>query len=252
MTTPDVAAQRQARAERDARIITAWLAGTPARTLAETHGLSRARIYQILTSRSDLISEGQRRGRERSVGERDRHELELDAVRDWSLEHPGATLQEAVADLGVSLPVVREGLGERLSLHAAPPPGRGPVYDDVEVDAAVRAFVAEGGRRRADYNAVRLERGWPSSSVVIARHGTWTAALATTGQPMPRTTGGRPPFPDEALVGWLHRWYSTTSGPWTLAGLDTWLRSQEGAPSVSTVRSRFGSWARIRLLAQEA
>lgn len=52
----------------------------------------------------------------------------------------------------------------------------------------------------------------------------------------------RPRWSQEHLLAWVTKYFSNTGGPWSLAGLDTWLRQQDGAPSVGLVRSRVGPW----------
>lgn len=231
---------QQQRAMRDAQVVTQHLAGVPVAQIAATHGLTGSRVRQILAAHDGLDDELRRRQREH------RRRLEKQALR-WSQQHPAGTIDQAATALGVDTTHARQLLGDRAARHQAPVGGwHRPRYTPAQVDAALTAFVADGGRRQADYEALHASRGWPSLSVVITHHQRWSTALAhALGQPA--TPGGRRPrFTDADLDTWVARYLAHTPTPWTLQGLTGWLRTQAGAPSGRLVRSRLGTWPAIR------
>lgn len=243
MPSPLPVTRRQERAARDARITTAYLAGTPIDQIAADHDLSPERVNQIIAARPDLVDE--RRRRDRAATRAEHRKLRARAVA-WSRTNPGTPLVDGAAALGITQATLRNILGPRTHLHTHQR-SRPVVYDDAQVEAALRAFVGGGGRTRADYNAVHVERGWPSSSVLMARYGPWSAVIgAGLGVSVAKRAGGRRPFSDDVLASWVSLYLSQGNGPWTLHGLGCWLAGQEGAPSVTTIRQRWRTWERIQ------
>lgn len=52
----------------------------------------------------------------------------------------------------------------------------------------------------------------------------------------------RPQWSDGELGNWVELYFARAAGPWSLAGLEAWLREHPGAPSCGLVRSRVGGW----------
>lgn len=63
MADVDWESERQARAMRDARIVTAWLSGESLDQIAKTEGISRERARQVVKGRPGLAEERHRRRR---------------------------------------------------------------------------------------------------------------------------------------------------------------------------------------------
>lgn len=221
----DALPAKQQRAMRDAQITTQHLAGLSVADIAAAHGLTSSRVRQVLANRAGLDDELRRRQ------QAEHRRLEKQALR-WFEQHPAGTLDQAATALGVDTARARQLLGDRAARHQAPVGGwRRPRYTPAQVDAALAEFVADGGRRQADYESLHKARGWPSLSMVITHHGRWTAALAhALDQPV--TPGGRQPrFTDTDLDHWIARYLHHT---------------QPDAPSGRLVRSRIGTWPAIR------
>lgn len=236
------------RAARDARIATAYLAGIPTAEIAAENHLSAERVGQILAARPDLVAE--RRRRDRAATRAQHRALRARAVA-WSRTHPGTPLADGATTLGITQATLRDLLGPRTHLHTGQR-SRPVVYDDAQVEQALQEFVAGGGRRRVDYDAVHRERGWPSSAVALVRYGAWSVAVgAVQGISVAKRPGGRRRFSDDVLAGWVSAYLDQGEGPWTLHGLEVWLGTQEGAPSVSAIRQRWRTWERIVQVARQ-
>ncbi len=161
-------------AARDAEITAAWVAGESAEKIARRYRLSHNRISQIVHGRPAL----------RAARDRQRHAQEDQKRRRalaWSTQHPGTPIGQGAALLGLSETKLKQLLAERADLHSTPPPAPTPRFSDDQVHHALTVFLAEGGRRRRDYDQLSHARQWPSSSTIITRHGSWTAALASAG-----------------------------------------------------------------------
>lgn len=156
------------------QISEAWVAGESVEGIARRYRLSYGRVSQIVHGRPDLRAERDRRQRAAEMRKRR-------SVQAWSSRHPGAPLAEAAALFGLDEAELKKILGERAPLHSAPRPTPTPVFSDDEIHQALAEFLAEGTVRRSDYDLVSTQRGWPSSSTVITRLGSWSAALASAG-----------------------------------------------------------------------
>ena len=115
--------------------------------------------------------------------------------------------------------------------------------------AAVRAYVAEAtmaGRHPGvvGYDAVSTERGWPRrQSTVMARLGSWSAALSAAGYSDPIHQRGHRVSRGKCLAAvgsYLAEAAESGTVP-TLAGYGKMARSR-GWPAVATMLARLGSW----------
>lgn len=115
--------------------------------------------------------------------------------------------------------------------------------------AAVHAYVAEAtmaGRHPGvvGYDAVSKDRGWPQrQSTVMARLGSWSAALSAAGYIDPTHRRGHRVGPDQCLAAvgsYLAEAAEAGTTP-SLAGYGKLARSR-GWPAVATVLARLGSW----------
>lgn len=118
-----------------------------------------------------------------------------------------------------------------------------------ECVAAVRAYVAEAtaaGRHPgvAGYDALHRARGWPQrQSTVMARFGSWSAALAAAGYLDPLHQRRHRVSRSECLAGvrsYLAEAAAVGRGV-SLAGYGR-LAGRRGWPAVATVLARLGSW----------
>lgn len=121
--------------------------------------------------------------------------------------------------------------------------------------AAVRAYVAEAtlaGRHPGVvvYDAVSKERGWPQrQSTVMARFGSWSAALSAAGYTNPIHQRSHRVGRDQCLAAvgsYLAETVEAGTTP-SLAGYGKLARSR-GWPAVATVLARLGSWQQARTM----
>lgn len=115
--------------------------------------------------------------------------------------------------------------------------------------AAVGAYVAEAtmaGRHPGvvGYDAVSKDRGWPQrQSTVMARFGSWSAALSAAGYSDPIHQRGHRVGRDRCLAAvgsYLAETVEAGTTP-SLAGYGK-LAGSRGWPAVATVLARLGSW----------
>ncbi|MDQ2723794.1 MAG: hypothetical protein M3Y19_10890 [Actinomycetota bacterium] len=99
----------------------------------------------------------------------------------------------------------------------------------------------------AKYDAAGYE---PSSSRIIQRFGSWSAACAAAGLPSrgasrryePRWTGG-------AVTDAVVRYLAGPGASGSYAGYASWAKTADGAPSAQTVRNVLGGWAQAKAAA---
>ncbi|MDN5563686.1 MAG: hypothetical protein L0G49_07930 [Luteococcus sp.] len=226
--------------DRDRAIIEAWLSGERVTRIARHHQLSPARVYDILAITPAMDAERERRRQQAHA------DLTSRALA-WSLANPGVPLDKA--DLGCSVRELKAILGDRAALHRPARNTREPIPDQAVQDALCEFVALDGKPTMARFTALQPSHGWPSLATVLRRHGTWAAALESVGVTV-RSSGRGRRFRDEDLAGWVRR-YLESPGPWTVTGLEAWLATQDGAPSGTLVRKRFGAWPQILVAAHQ-
>jgi DNA-binding CsgD family transcriptional regulator len=85
------------------------------------------------------------------------------------------------------------------------------------------------------------ERGhWPSASVVVARFGSFPAAVTRAGLKPPRpASGSQRVWTRGRIVEAMHHWYGERGRPPTRSD---WQKASDWHPAASTVYRVFGSW----------
>lgn len=145
---------------------------------------------------------------------------------------------------------------QRAGFSGPPRAGRRNVSRE-ECIAAVKAYVDEAmvaGRHPgvAGYDALHRERGWPQrQSTVMARLGSWSAALSAAGYPDGRHQRRHRVSRSEcvaAVRSYLAEVAAGGQAP-SLAGYGA-LARDHGWPAVATVLARLGSWREAVALAR--
>ncbi|MGH3265611.1 MAG: homing endonuclease associated repeat-containing protein [Trebonia sp.] len=97
--------------------------------------------------------------------------------------------------------------------------------------------------RRADFE--RGQRGrYPSPARVVQVFGSWRAAIAVAGLPVPVVTAGTAPsWSDEAILQAIRQ------ADWEGVHTSSAFRAARRRPSMGTIVTRLGSWTRARHLA---
>lgn len=232
-----------ARRERRARIVQAWLAGTPVSEIAAEQHLEVLAVRHILATTPGLRQE--RAHRDAEAQKQQVVRLRRRLVR-WSAAHRGEPLTVAADRYGLSTRQVANLLGERAQLHPSRRGGQARRYSDTEILQRVRDHILVTGDHRADtYRDAARAQGWPSSAVVVSRFGTWRAALEQAGTPLPADT--KPPrgrvISDAEIHAWISHYFAeATSLSWNQ--MTHWMR-ENGGPSANTIRQRVGVWPAV-------
>jgi hypothetical protein len=136
----------------------------------------------------------------------------------------------------------------RTCLRCRAPNRSWPAFSDKQLLGALRAWTTEHGRppRAADWQrrprpgSVRWQDEfprWPPASAVIARYGSWNAALRAAGLTPPRRARS-PPETLEALRVWARKHARIPRAA-------DWARADPDAhPSNAVAVAHFGSWSR--------
>ena len=204
-------------------------AGERVSDAAEALGVSRSTAYTALRA-------GGVRLRPRRTGDEARRHR--DAIREARrLVRFGASPQEAAETAGIPVGDVPPRAGGA--------PGR--TYTDHELTAAMLAAAGDGGTLTASAYADARQPGWPSTSIIIVRFGSWRAATEAAGLSSGRQ--GRSSYQKAgrddilpALVDFLE------SGE---TAIRQWQK-QGRSPCSATVTRAFGSWGAAMSAAWEA
>jgi hypothetical protein len=100
------------------------------------------------------------------------------------------------------------------------------------------------------YRAAAAGYGWPSMATVTARFGGWTRALRAAGLTVDAGRCRPKMWTNDQLAEVVTE-YFTKADKWSSQGLDLWLRTRQGGPSLSLVRKRLGPWPALTKLAVE-
>lgn len=197
--------------ERDRRIVEQVVAGASYAEVAREHRLSRQRISQIMRSYCP----------------------EWDGV----LRRSNRATRREVAD---------EPVERRFKVQTK---GRPRVWTDEKVLAALVAASTDG--RAPSVSWWRTSRLSPSATAVIARFGSWNAACAAAGltvadAPMPSAD----PLPDSALIAAVVEFLADPNASefGGARAYESWAKHMN-APSAAMLRTRFGSWSKVKALA---
>jgi Homing endonuclease associated repeat len=142
------------------------------------------------------------------------------------------------------------GIGENAGV-------RTPTFSDEAIIAGLRAAAAEGGEPLAvtTYDVWRTSRGVASSTLVIRRFGSWTAACAAAGVATNKTRSTSRRWSDDDVLAVVARYLADSSAAGesgSYAGYVAWARVQtDDVPSGPTLRQR-GAWAELKAGARAA
>ena len=134
---------------------------------------------------------------------------------------------------------------------------RTPTFSDDALASGLRAAAADVGEPLAvgAYDAWRASRPMASSTRVIRRFGSWTAACAAAGVATNKTRSTSRRWSHDDVLAVVGRYLADSrdaGGSGSYAGYVTWARQQDGAvPSGPTLRQR-GAWAELKSAALAA
>ena len=122
--------------------------------------------------------------------------------------------------------------------------------DDEILDSLHRAGALCSPLSKSDYEQIRSAGDFdrPSSSLVINRFGSWSAACQRAGVRAGQQSRWNysSKCTDEELLWWIAEGLQRGHRTGTAAGMQKWLKTQPGAPSLATVRNRLGAWNQIK------
>lgn len=128
---------------------------------------------------------------------------------------------------------------------------RAPTFSDERILAALREAAGTVGEPLAvtGYDAWRRDRDVPSSTLVIRRFGSWTAACTAAGVSSNKTRSTSRRWSDEEVLAAVAAYLTSEGSTGSYAGYVEWARVTEGAPSGPLLRQR-GAWADLKRQAQ--
>lgn len=135
---------------------------------------------------------------------------------------------------------------------------RAPTFSDDVLAAGLRAAAQDTGEPLAvgAYDVWRAGRDAASSTLVIRRFGSWTAACAAAGVTANKTRSTSRRWSDEDVLEIVARYLAealAVGGSGSYAGYVAWAREQGGAvPSGPTLRQRSPAWNDLKARALDA
>jgi AraC-like DNA-binding protein len=243
---------RAPHASRDEEVGRLRAEGLTLQAIADTIGVTRERVRQILTaSGQDVTQEylSQMRREERREDARQHMEQLVAAFRT------GRSIRDVAGELGIAGDAAVEVVDAAVTPADRAERGRnsrrassGPTYAEDDLIAAVRRVADEVGRVPSsnDYGRLAGRLGLPSLPTLTNRLGGWSAAVRWAGmvpnqsrRSYKRTWGERACWMAlEALVDELGQFP-------TVDHYDALAASREDLPSLATVRNRLGRWSEV-------
>lgn len=226
------------RAQRRARITAVWLETGSVSQTARQVGVARSTVYKLLEARPEMRKALLERRQARAAD-----------VLAWSTTYFGCSLEEGALELGLPSAFLRQVLGPRTVLHPRRRAPRGPRYSDEELLDGLRLWnVRSGSTRMVDYDRVaRVDPALASGGTLIARFGSWSAALECAGIASQGSASGgaRVRWTDDQLREVLSEYVNAVAAGADMGGLTRWLNANPHRPSPATVRNRIGDWQSI-------
>lgn len=239
-------------ASRDEEVGRLRAEGLTLQAIADTIGVTRERVRQILTASGQGVTQeylSQLRREERLEDARQHMEQLLAAFR------AGRSIRDVAGGLGIAGDAAVEVVDAALTPADRAERGRnsgrassGPTYAEEDLIGAVRRVADEVGRVPSsnDYGRLAGRLGLPSLPTIMNRLGGWSAAVRQAGmvpnqsrRSYERTWGERACWMAlEALVDELGQLP-------TVEHYDALAASREDLPSLATVRNRLGRWSEV-------
>lgn len=218
--------------------------GETLQAIGNDHGLTRERIRQIINNETPWTTTSIGKARRQAMQKK--QAADRVAVLRWSEANVGAPIEEAVVELELDEGTVRQYLGRHRIRHelveSKAPSGRS--LDNLLTD--LRRFHAETGETSAAaYGRWAKDAGVPGQQTIAIRFGSWNDAAARAG------FKGAPPIERERRYSDEDLWAAVVdgvrAGQLTARGLEDWLATMEGAPSLATIRNRLPQkWNELR------
>lgn len=173
-----------------------------------------------------------------------------------------ASVSEVAAALGVSAAEVRRDVWPKdRDRLIEPRPGR-ERYSDAAILIGLQIMSVDRALQAQAVGRVAVSAAWwdahrdpvahPPSSVVRERFGSWAGACRQAGIPQRkqvRPTGPARRWTEAALLEVLREFFES-AGESTSSAYQQWSAGRHDTPSLGTLVLRFGSWTRVRELAQ--
>lgn len=223
----------------------AYAMGATLQELGDRYGVTRERIRQILKTdaprSSTEINAHLRALSARRTAEHRR------AVQAWSRQSPGASLDDATRELGMSEDQILDLLGKRRSLHVAMTVRGRNAYrrSDEEILADIRRYAAETGKTTAEgFEEWAVANGVPGKQTAAIRFDTWNAALTASGVEERTNVPRKRQHTDEDLWAAVIAAIRDSDGGTSFRAISAWLAEHPAAPSGTLIRHRLNiSWA---------
>ena len=230
------------------------LAGKTLKTIADEQGVTIPAVNKVLQE-----SGGPTYMQARIAQAEPRRQMleELSGRISETLDKRGPmTSSEMAQELGVSKADVGSAWPEHLTSIRAHKHGGEPkqTHTDAEVLEALRtaARYYPGPLTAAGYSSARATSNpsWPSQALITNRFGSWAEACARAGISSGKRSAkaGPVPTPDGELLA-VVRQFLQESERGSIVAYERWRKSRPGAPSVPSIRIRFGGWNRAKELA---
>jgi DNA-binding CsgD family transcriptional regulator len=236
---------------RNAEICALYAAGHTLREIAARHGLSAERVRQILRDVGGPTAADTRAAR---AAKREREDAHLRSrVDDDVRDHPGSTVDEIAARLGLDVRTVNGALtpaARRLVVR------RGTrsttTWSDEDLLQVLRLAASYAFPLTVSEYGSLIACGevcGPTALTIEKRFGSWIRACRVAGVEPGRQfrTSYQSTWTDDDLVGYVTEYLGDERYAGTFEGYDVWrVRERPDAPSAPTIRNRLGQWAAVK------
>lgn len=220
--------------------------GQTLQEIADRFHLTRERVRQIIEDAGGpTAAEAQAARRQQKVQQREQLRSSAEALL---LRGPGRSAEEVAAELGVTVPVLRQALGPKASLILVASHKPSSKYTDEQMLEHLRMAEKVVGARLTvrGYRDVHRGFGGVSGPSVIQRFGSWQAACRLAGvnhgQSVRAQYARR--WTQEQMVQSVATYLASEGARGSFTDYEAWARRQDGVhPSGQTIRSNFGRWS---------
>ena len=229
------------------RIVSRSSQGIPQRVIATEVEVSREKVRSILRSHSLVAKNGFHTS---TISE---DALIVERILNCVRESPGISVQEISNRLEIDDALCSRCIPTAIMKFISTKAKRAPTkhWSDEQIIGILQlAATFEYPLSAHQYDSLRRAGAFdgPSAVLVCMRFGEWTSACRAAGidSGSRRSRDYERTWTEEGLWKIVTEYFLDPHTSGTLSDFDSWLRSEEAAPSRATFRLRFGSWAAIR------
>jgi hypothetical protein len=224
--------------ERNCYIVEKREAGHTLQAIADSVGLTREMIRQVLIAKGGPTKA--------EVKENVERQIQKEVLAAFQ-EKKAVEAREFAAQLGVKQSIIKKALGPKAKKLIKGPKHHKKYFSDEDLLEILRGAKAkvDGPLTTNKYQKMKIA---PTVAVFIARFGSWMEACRLAGVESGKAVRDNytRAHSEEDMLGFVASYLADPRTNGSAEGYEKWQRKVDGAPSLSLIRQRLGKWNEIK------